>query len=230
MKVQITQTPIQFINLNVPNFKYKHNGFSSKIEFPMMINFNKTYYKYINGKLIAFRILAYTLNDTCSDGGLYFLVQFPNQKPQWINEFITHSSKIYASIDDYILSGGTNYIQHKWIKMIQCLNMVNKITNCCEHYFFNQDFYTIKNGAVCVSKKGAYCTYLLVTENGCLAYINKDSCQNHWGEQNIYLNKSDAMKVLLDDMEIEDFAEEPISFNVNILPNEPKYTKIKFVE
>ena len=114
--------------------------------------------------------------------------------------------------------------------MFQCLNLVNKIKNYSNWYFFNQDFYTIKNGAVCVSLKGAYCAYLLVTENGCLAYIPKDSCQNHWGEQNIYLNKSDAMKVLLNGMEIVDFAEEPISFNINILPNEPKYTKLKFVE
>ena len=231
MKVQITQDISQFINLNVPAFKYQHNEFSSKKEFPMMIKFNKTYYKYIDEKLTAFRILAYTINDKYNNSNdLYYLVQFPNQAPQWINNFITYESKIYASADDYILSGGTNYIQHNWVPMFQCLNLVNKIKNYSNWYFFNQDFYTIKNGAVCVSLKGAYCAYLLVTENGCLAYIPKDSCQNHWGEQNIYLNKSDAMKVLLNGMEIVDFAEEPISFNINILPNEPKYTKLKFVE
>ena len=98
-----------------------------------------------------------------------------------------------------------------------------------DRVFFKVKPYTIKNGAVCESK-GHYCNRLLVTKNGWLVGISKRNLKNYQGEEGVYLNKADAMKVLLDDMDIIDFEEQPINIDITILPNTPKYTKIKFVE
>ena len=233
MKVPFTQQHNVFNELDVPKFKYCQDNFNSLICFPTNLEFNRTYYIYDNGKLKAFRILAYTINDEKDNRtNLNFLVQMPNQEIQWLYNFLNQNTKVYDSVEEYVLSGGSNSINLNWKPLNEIFNMhkVGLTSSGAFHgYFFNETFYTIKDGAVCESK-GHYCNGLIVTQSGCIVRISQRNLNAYKGEKGVYQYKSDAMKVLLDDMEIVDFETEPIVVNVNILPNTPKYVKLQFVE
>lgn len=229
LNISFTQSSKVFNQFNTPTFKYVHQWFNRTILFPFKLEFEKTYYKY-NGKgLTAFRVLAYTIDDTnTSDYKLSFLVQLPNQEPRWISNFINSNTNVYASKEDYILSGGSQKINLGW-NSLEYNHHFKFYNGFNDRYFFNENFYTIKNGAVCEST-GTYCNRLLISKNGWLVGISKENRSNYKGENGVYLNKIDAMSVLLDNMDIVDFEEQPIHIEINVLPNTPKYTKIKFVE
>jgi hypothetical protein len=224
--VTFTQSNEVFNKYNVPPFKYCHRWFSEYNRFPMGLEFEKTYYKRTENGLLAFRILAYTLCDISNPYTITYLVQLPNEQPRWINDFIAPNTKIYASTEDYILSAGTQSVDLRWINIYQA--SIGRIwCNYNDRYFFDQTFYTIKDGAVCEST-GHFCNNLFVSKNGWVVQISKRNLESK--EQGVYMSKADAMKALLKDMTITDFAEEPISVDITILPNTPKYTKVMIVE
>ena len=64
LKVTYLQDHTPFNELNVPRCHFKHNWLDKKYKFPFELKFNRTYYKYDADKLIAFRILAYTIDDS----------------------------------------------------------------------------------------------------------------------------------------------------------------------
>ena len=228
VNVTFTQSNDIFNKFDVPRFKYCHQWFSDNNRFPMGLEFEKTYYKRTENGLMAFRILAYTLYDIGHPYTITYLVQLPNEQPRWINDFIAPNTKIYASAEDYILSGGTQSVDLRWINIYQA-SLGCSWHNYNDRYFFKETFYTIKNGAVCEST-GHYCNNLFVSKNGWLVQIAKRNLESYHGEQGVYMSKADAMKALLKDMTITDFAEEPISIDITILPNTPKYTKVMIVE
>lgn len=229
LNISFTQSQEVFNKVNTPEFSSCHSWFKLDIYFPFNLEFEKTYYKHNGNGLTAFRVLAYTIDDTDTNSyKLSFLVQLPNQSPQWISKFISRNTNVYASKEDYILSGGSQCVNLGWGNLLSS-NNVSYWQGYEDRVFFKVKPYTIKNGAVCESK-GHYCNRLLVTKNGWLVGISKRNLNKYQGEEGVYLNKADAMKVLLDDMDIIDFEEQPINIDITILPNTPKYTKIKFVE
>ena len=228
VNVTFTQSNEIFSKFDVPRFKYCHQWFNSNNRFPMGLEFEKTYYKRTENGLMAFRILAYTLCDVNTPYTITYLVQLPNEQPRWIIGFIAPNTKIYASAEDYILSGGTQSVNLKWQNIYQ-MGLGCGWRTYMDRFFFKGTFYTIKNGAVCECT-GHYCNNLLVSKNGWLVQISKRNLENYNGEQGVYMSKADAMKALLKDMTITDFAEEPISVDITILPNTPKYTKVMIVE
>ena len=227
LKITFTQNFTPYNELNTPKMNYKHRWFSGEYLFPYGLQFNKTYYKWENGGLIAFRILAYTFNDNQVGNlkhQLKYLVQVPNKPLEWINDYINPDIKVYNSIDDYILSGGVNSVDLDWTSWWRLF-----YTKRFHEYthFFADSFWTINNGAV-VEANGHWCNAFVVTEDGAFANISTNSF--HGEEQGIYLDKMSATKTLLKDMSITDFESEPITIKMNILNNTPKYIKIKFVE
>lgn len=70
----------------------------------------------------------------------------------------------------------------------------------------------------------------VATDDGFFVNIASTSYRSYQGENGIYLDKMVATKVLLKDMQVIDFENEPITIKMNILDNTPKYTKIMFVE
>ena len=229
VNVIFTQSTEIFNKFKVPNFKYCHQWLNHDNLFPMGLEFEKTYYKRNENGLSAFRILAYTLNDSTHPYTLSYLVQLPNELPRWINDFINPKTNIYASVEDYITSGGMQSVNLRWCNIMQA-GIAKVWHGYNDRFFFKNDtFYTIKNGAVCESD-GHYCAQLLVSKNGWLVRIPKRNLNDYQGEKDVYLNKADAMKVLLKDMPISDFVEDPISIDITILPNTPKYTKVMIVE
>ena len=223
LKMTFTQDCTPYNELNTPKMNYKHRWFDDEYLFPYGLQFNKTYYKWENGGLTAFRILAYTFNDL---GGkfLKYLVQVPNKPLEWITDYINSDIKVYNSIDDYILSGGAKSVNLDWTNWWRLFYTKHFHANT---HFFADNFWTIKNGAV-VEADGHWCNAFVVTKEGAFANISTNSlCDS---EQGIYLDRMLATKTLLKDMSITDFESEPITIEMNVLKNTPKYIKIKFVE
>ena len=230
VNVVFTQSREIFDKFNVPKFHYCQSYICKNFLFPFGLEFERTYYKRNNDGLTAFRILAYTINDSdCLNKKLTFLVQLPNKSPQWISDFINVKTNIYDSAEEYILTGGTKKVNLLWGDLIQG-GIGHVWHGYNDRYFFKNDiFYTIKNGAISNST-GHYCSNLFVSKNGWLVQIAKRSLESYHGEEGIYLTNADAMKVLIKDMPISDFAEEPINIDITILPNTPKYTKVMIIE
>ena len=229
--VTFTQNNDYYNELNVPRFNYKHSWISKYYKFPFGLKFNKTYYKHDGEKLVAFRILAYTICDVKPNQytyPMYYLVQLPNQPLQWIVDFITPKINVYNSLDEYVLSSGADCVNLQWQSWATQFN-VWKVHD--EDFFFENDYWTIKNGAV-VKSKGAYTNRFVATEDGFFVNIAKESYHSHYGEKGIYLEKMSATRELLQDMDVVDFENEPtsIKLSVKVLDNTPKYTKLKFVE
>jgi hypothetical protein len=228
-KVTYLQDHTPFDELNVPRCKYKHNWLNMGYQFPFGLKFNKTYYKYDGSNLTAFRILAYTICDETNsirEYPIYYLVQLPNQSVRWIKDFITNKIRVYNSIEEYVTSGGADFVDLHWLCWVARFN-VRSVHD--DTYFFDDDFWTIKTGAV-VPSKGAYFNRFVATEDGFFANIGKDSYHNHYGEEGIFLDKKTATQNLLDDMDVVDFENEPITIKMNVLDNTPKLLKLKFVE
>lgn len=229
INITFTQSNEIFNKFNVPYNRYCHQWFDNGLKFPFNMEFEKTYYKHNGNGLIAFRILAYTIDDSdCSNYKISYLVQLPNQAPKWESDFITMKTNVYSSVEEYVMSGGSQFVNLGWAD-ITATQQVSIWHGYEKRYFFKGTFYTIKNGAVCESG-GHYCNRLFVTKNGWLVGIAKRNLYDTSGENGVYLHKADAMRVLLDNMEIVDFAEQPISIDITILPNTPKTTKLKFVD
>ncbi len=228
--IKFTQDLAPYKELNVPHFHYKHNWLNNAYYFPFALKFNHTYYKYDNGTLVAFRILAYTIDDEHKnrfEHPLYFLVQLPNQPLQWISGFINRETKVYNSVEDYVTSGGANYVSLNWETWWVKYHTTKKHDDT---HYFEGEFWTIKKGAVVKSASGAWYNALVMTEDGLFVNIAPTSYNSHWSEEGIYLDKMVATRTLLKDMTITDFENEPITIKMNILDNTPKYTKIMFVE
>lgn len=233
--VIFTQNNNYYKELNVPCFKYKHNWLSKFYKFPFGLKFNKTYYKHDGEKLVAFRILAYTIcdNSLYKKGEyhypMYYLVQMPNQPLQWIVDFIIPTIKVYNSVDEYVLSGGADCVNLQWESWVTQFNVWSVHTDST--FFFEYDYWTIKNGAVAKSK-GAWLNNFVATEDGFFADIAKTSYHSHYDEKGIYIDKMSATRELLQDMDVVDFENEPtnIKISVKVLDNTPKYTKLQFVE
>jgi hypothetical protein len=230
LPIKFTQDLTPYKELGVPCFMYKHNWLSNGYQFPFKLQFNRTYYKHDGNGLIAFRILAYSFCDERNndyDFPMYYLVQLPNKPLQWIKNFITPQIKVYNSVDDYVLSGGGEYVNlgwHNWHYNFATYQIHN------DTKFFNRDYWTIKNGAVVRSSQGAWMNMFVATEDGFFVNIANTSYRSSQGEDGIYLDKMVATRTLLKDMQVTDFENEPITIKMNVLDNTPKYTKIMFVE
>lgn len=230
LSVRFTQDLTPYQELGVPRFNYKHNWVRNGYQFPFKLQFNRTYYKHNGNGLIAFRILAYTICDVRQNDyeyPMYYLVQLPNQSLQWIKDFITRDIKVYNSVEDYVLNSGGECAYLGWQNWYHNFDTY-KIHD--DSHFFNRDYWTINKGAVVRSSKGAYMNSFVATEDGFFVNIASTSCCSYQGENGIYLDKMVATKVLLKDMQVTDFENEPITIKMNILDNTPKYTKIMFVE
>lgn len=229
LKVTYSQDHKPFDVLGVPRCHYKHNWLSKNYKFPFQLEFNRTYYKRNETNLTAFRILAYTIDDNSSNDyqkSLIYLVQLPNQQLQWIKDFITHETMVYNSIDDYVMSSGTKCADLCWENWV-CRFNVRAVHD--DTYFFDDEFWTIKDGSVKKSK-GAYFNRFVVTEDGFFVNIGNDSYHSHYREKGIFLDKMNATKVLLNNMSVVDFENDPITIKMKVLDNTPKLLKIQFVE
>lgn len=223
MKVTITKSLDFFQSINAPKLScvtYIRNEF----KFPFGLQFNRTYYIHRKGQLTAFRVLAYAYKDMCPRGsgvyGLTYLVQFPNQAPEWINKFLEPNTQIFASVNDYIQHQGGGdmsqdlhwtcarpmYVEYSYAAVIGLKGKLWKWD-----YQFNQPN----------SNCSFLFKYFVVCEEGTFIGIS---------EPDYYLSAEECAMSHLNGMEIVDFADEPVKVTINILPNTPKIHTLRFVE
>lgn len=231
IKCAFTQDLTAFKKIDVPMFEYAVWWFSENYKIPEHIYFNTVYYKYDSNLkgLVAFRILAYSVyqkrdKNSCS---LIFLVELPNQSPQWIKDFITPETMVYDSVESYVSSSGTNTTELGWRDMWRCL-LMKRVHH--DTFFFNKKFYSIKNGAV-IESDGAYVRTMVFVEDGCLVCISRKNLNDNKGEGNIYFTQADASRDLLDGLIVTDFADPAtIDITIEVLPTAPKVMQIKIIE
>ena len=88
---------IFFEKINAP--KYNYHAIQSDTTYPN-ITLGETYYKLVDKHLQAFKVLAIAFKSNIIPKR-YYLVQFPNAEPTWIEEFIRHKSILFTSTENF---------------------------------------------------------------------------------------------------------------------------------
>lgn len=220
MKITITQSSEIFKSLNVPTLGTPFVSDSSALWFPTKLMFNKTYYIYLNGRITAFRILAYAVVD---HNTISYLVQLPNKTPEWIKDFITRRTPIFDSVEQFIEYQSDSRI-HASIEWWRAQSSFRELTYASVIGLRGKVWIWI-NGTPCLVQD-PWINYFLVCENGVFIHTcTKDKNNNKW-----YLSREECIKDNLNGLAIEDFSEEPVSIKINVLPNKPKIHILKFIE
>lgn len=221
---KLTKSSKFFEELGAPSCK-KQDYFRNSLLFPSKLEFNRTYYKYAKDKLTAFRILAYAVQGKYPRNGgdkylkLSYLVQTPSNKPEWIENYIDEDYPIFYSKEDFL--------RHQVRSCSVDLGWV------CGRVAFPQSAY-----AAVISARGRVWAwdssslrptndfhpnmdYFVVCPDG--VYIGVS-------DEDYYLSAQDCVKSHLDGMEIDEFAEEPFSIQIDVLPSEQVTHTLRFVE
>lgn len=227
MNIQLTRNADIFDKYNVPTCDLTF--IRDSVLFPSRLRFGTTYYKYSNGKLVAFRILAYAVYShltTYEKIGLSFLVQLPNSDPQWIEDFITENTTIFDSKESFLAHQvyGNADTKLDWeigrfiFPKLARAAVIGFYGRC---WSWNNDTNKPHNDFYPRFK------HLFITDEGMSVYIPKKTC----GQFNdVFVNHEDCVKDRLDGMEIVEFADEPLEINIKIYPNAPKVHTLRFIE
>lgn len=224
--ITFTQDHSMFVDWAVP-FCGKRSTFAFSL--PIDLEYNKTYYKYDNDKITAFRILAWAVYKNYVYSSLAYLVQLPNEEPKWINNFIQSNSIIFTSKEQYFdyLVDSRNKHKFNWVSIYDVLDTKYKQTTysgACELEFKNVLWYW-SNDKGCPLSTSVYVEYFFGTENGIFIGAQKYGCNTTY-----YMSKEECIKANVNGLVISDFAEEPIKVTINILPNQPKIHTLRFIE
>lgn len=212
-----------FQSLNAPQCKGESIIYDL-VEIPLNIEFNKTYYRYYENKLVAFKILAYALY--CDDiiRGLSYLVQMPNETPKWIKNFLTKSSTFFLNKEDFF--------QHQIIKSNVELewesirSIMPSKGNMCSS--FSKELWYWDTERNCSSNNIApRISCFVVVDNNAYIYFNKDK-----QFKKLYLTKEDCIKDSLNGLVIEEFDDTPITIDlkINMAMNTKKVHTLRFIE
>lgn len=223
MNITLTINSPQFEEIGAPICNDLDSYIPCGTLIPTNIQINKTYYKIKDGKLTAFRILAYSLagyRGNVSYERTYkinALVQYPNSEPMWIKDFINLNSKFYLSKDAYIESAGNSHIRIEW----------KRIADLFPQYAyaavigFKNFVFTKWNGIVGTTDRFRIKNFIR-TQDGFFANLIA------YKYERIYLSKEECIYKELNNLQVDEFADdEPNTFNITIRPNAPKYTTIR---
>ena len=222
MKITITQSMDMFKSLYAPSCNCTFINDTDSLRFPKDLIFNATYYRYFNNKVTAFRILAYAINISCK---ISYLVQFPNKNPEWIEDFITRQTPIFDCVEQYIAhqSNNNDKVHLTWWR---AKSVFDELAYASVIGLRNKVWAWDDNIGSPYKVSNPFIDYFLVCKDGCFIRTRKT------GPSNItyYLSKEDCIREQLNGLVIDDFAEEPITLQINVLPNAPKIHTLKFIE
>lgn len=221
MRTFITKDPKNFVELGVPTFEYAVT--SVTLEIPTNLEFGKVYYRYNDGVLQAFKILAFAVEYTIKRKGITYLVQFPNGEVKWIYNFISACSDIYDSKEEFVSSAGSKHLRLFWHSIPYILKkhsndmLVNDIWESVGGVVKNTFNYTIN--------------YMLFTKEGCSVCVSARSKYNSSNKNiKIFLSKEECIKDAYNGMMIEDFGETSIKIDIKVEVSKPITSKISIVE
>lgn len=226
MKIELTQSAEFFDKLQVPTCEL--DFIRETFDFPNKLQFNKTYYKSYDNKLLAFRILAYAVYSKLTTHEyitLSFLVQFPNEQPRWINGFLSKDSKIFDSKEDFLEHQitGDKSVYLDW----SCSTYIFREIKGFNSISFEGMVYAWSNSRNCPTNnfKPTF-TRFLVINNTLYVQIKDYKCA--YGKT--YLTKEECVQDRLNGLEIVEFAEEPFEINIEVLPNRKVTHILRFIE
>lgn len=185
----VTKNLNQFEKLKAPRF-----GKSLSTILMPNIELNKTYYRIIDNKIVAFKILAITFHSVSSGFGsnryIQVLVQYPNQNPIW--ETIKYKPFIFKSKDEYMeyMVNPSDKYRLQYIEID-----LNKIIN--EFAYFWED-----NSVVV--KRYVDIEYLLYTTNGFVIGLKDMYCG-----KKIYTSKAQCLAENCNKVNFIDFEDTP---------------------
>ena len=215
--VFITMDKSVFEKLNVPSFSYVRINLnkSSCIFIPTKLELNRTYYKFEDNKLKAFKVLAYAIDDReMSDIRLNYLIQTPNSNVEWKYNFITPKMSIYESKEQFISGGGNVVANMEWRELCSCINAD-----------FSEKVFECINGVIAHSgMHHAMIKYALYSENGW------SFCLKENGNHKVFLSYDECLKNAYNGLVCEDFAEDTIKINIEVKVVKPITSVIKIVE
>jgi hypothetical protein len=177
----------QFEKLKAPKF---HTSLSA-ILMPN-IELNKTYYRIIDNKIVAFQVLAITFQRGYSPSERYIeiLVQYPNQEPIW--ETIKHKPFIFKSKDEYMeymVNPSDKYrLQYTEIDLKNIIN---------DYVYFWEDNSVVGKSYVDIE-------YLLYTMNGFLIGVKDMYCG-----KKVYTSKAQCIEENCNKVSFIDFEDTP---------------------
>lgn len=226
MNIQLTRNADIFDKYNVPTCNL--TNIRDAVKFPRFLCFGETLYKYYNEKLVAFRILAYAVYSrlTTDKVGLSFLVQLPNSKPQWIEDFITEKTIIFDSKESFLAHQVCGNADTKLGWDIGRM-VFPELSRAAVIGFYGRCWAWDKNENKPHNEFYPHFTHLLITDEGMLVYISKNTCGQF---SDVFLSQEDCVKDRLNGMEIVEFADEPMEINIKIYPNAPKVHTLRFIE
>lgn len=182
---------------------FKYTQLYDSIKLPLAKIFENVLYKMVDDKIKAFKVLAWALTqcERCAGCELSYLIQFPNEEPRWIRDFI---HKAATSVE--------NLINGKFIdSLFHCsaLSIMDKHREYT-HYgnvMFKNSFRMI-DGVVHI--QSSLISYLMGTPEGIFIGL---SHQN----PNSYESREQAIADYYNGVEVIDFAE-PIKVEIEVQP------------
>lgn len=186
----VTTNLNQFEELKAP----KIGNYSLSAVLMPNIELNKTYYRIIDNKIVAFKILAITFYKERFGLGSYryiqALVQYPNQNPIW--EKIESKPYIFKSKDEYM-----EYMVNPSNEYLLQYTEIN-LKNIIKEYV-----YFWENNSV-VGKNYVDIEYLLYTTNGFLIGVKDMYCG-----KKVYTSKAQCLAENCNKVSFIDFEDTP---------------------
>lgn len=200
-----------FEQLETP--KYNHQYISSDTTFPN-ITLGETYYKLVDKHLKAFKVLAIAFKRS-SFVNRYYLVQFPNAEPTWIENFIGHNSILFTRTENfyqYMVGDSSARLELTW-KNLWGIQGVNDS-------FRETWLWSVSEGKVVHHL--SHINYLVLMPNKLL--IGFDLRQG-------FRSKEECIASHLNGMVITDFdEEETINIEINVQPKQAQVKTIHILE
>lgn len=185
-----------------------------KFIYPHWLELNKTYYRLQNTNLTAFRVLGISFTYYQHSYFTSYLVQTPNNEPQWMFDFITPSSVVLSNKDDmfsYFDDKSINLNKPNWqtlSRLIYSLNSDLYDNGSC--YFIRNCWTWNKNKRAPERVKSGF-NKVLLTKNSLIIQVELNDKQ--------FLTKEECIANQLNDFVVNDFIEEPYDIALNVLPN-----------
>jgi hypothetical protein len=217
----VTKSLESFEKLGTPSIRLESSISDRSYKFPKNLDFNTTYYKLLDGKLTAFRILAYAAcYNPYSRQVLSYLVQLPSKDAEWIYEFIEEGTPIFRSKEDFIQHQiSSRNVNLGWTigrVVFPELAYAAVITARGRVWKWSETIGKPTN------EFHANMKYFVVNEGGVYIGLQKND--------DYYLSVQDCISAKLNNMEVEDFADEPFSLTIDVLPSDKVVHTLRFVE
>jgi hypothetical protein len=203
MEVKFLSSESEFVRLGTPKFNSNHIG---DLRFPSHLKFNKTYYKLLSNKLIAFRVLAISIDDF----EVSYLIEMPKQEPRWIKNFIDKNSIILSNRDDYYpYIGGNKSVNVNRFEISDWKRFTKLLyeNGACDNYGNILRTWAVLKDSNQVTAIISTIKYIVLNEDG--IYINLSM-------HNGFRTKEECLRHKLDGFIIEDFDDDDTQIEVEI--------------